>query len=172
MQPYPQAPDLVWPGNLHSTGCLSARAMDTGFSIVVWCLCFGLGCVWARVLAAPRHSWLGCWGVCVCSCARSACTPPLLAGSCGVDVCARAQVSAAPRHSWLRCWGVCVFVCPLRLYAATPGWGVWCGCVFGLGFWLRPATPGWGVGVSVCLCAHSACTPSLPAGLCGVCVCV
>ena len=36
MQPYPQALDLVWPGHLHGTGCLSARAMDTGFPTVVW----------------------------------------------------------------------------------------------------------------------------------------
>ena len=43
MQPYPRAPDLVWPGHLHGTGCVSAQAMDTGFPIVVWCLCLGLG---------------------------------------------------------------------------------------------------------------------------------
>ena len=40
---YPRAPDLVSPGHLHGTGCLSARATDTGFSIVVPCLCFSLG---------------------------------------------------------------------------------------------------------------------------------
>ena len=298
MQPYPRAPDLVWPGQLLGTGCLSARAMDTGFPTVVWRLCLGVGCAWARVSAAPRHSWLGCWGVCalvcalrlypatpgwgarcgcvclgsgfgcappllagvlgcvcagvraplvprhswlgcavwvcvlglgfrlrpaspgwgvgvcVCSCARSACTPPLLAGVCGVGVCAWARVSAAPRHSWLGCWGVCAFLCALRLYPATLGWGVrrgcvclgsgfgcappllagvlgcvcvrvraplvprhsWLGCaalvcVLGLGFRLRPATPGWGVGVCVCSCARSACTPSLLAGVCGVGVC-
>ena len=129
----------------------------------------GVG-VWARVSAAPRHSWLGClgvrvgvcaslvprhswlacaawvcvlrlgfrlrlatpgWGVgvCVCSCARSARTPPLLAGVCGVGVCLWAQVWAAPRHPWLGCWGACVLVCLLLLYPATPGWGVRCGCV-------------------------------------------
>ena len=148
-----------------------------------------LGCVRARAPAplVPCHSWLGCvvwvcvlglgfrlrpatpgWvvGVCVCSCARSACTPPLLAWVCGVGVCAPAWVSAAPRLSWLGCSGVCVFVCPLRLFPATPGWGVWCVCVYSgsgfgcarhswLGFWgvcvfvcplrLYPATPGWGV---------------------------
>ena len=26
-------------------------------------------CAWARVLAAPRHSWLGCWDVCLFVCA-------------------------------------------------------------------------------------------------------
>ena len=186
---------------------------------------------WARLSATPRHSWLGCWGVCVfvcalrlypatpgwgvgvcvCLCALSACTPPLVAGVCGVGVCALARVLAAPRHSWLGCWHVCVFVCAFRLYPATPGWGVRCGCVclgfgfgcappllsgvlgcvcvcvrsllvprhswlgcavwvsmLGLGFRLRPATPGWGVGLSVFLCARSACTPPLLAGVCGV----
>ena len=82
-------------------------------------------CVWARVSAAPRHSWLGCWGVCV-----------------GV------LAPLVPRHSWLGC-------------------AAWV-CVFGLGFRLRPATPGWGVGVCVCWCPHSACTPPLLAGGCGV----
>ena len=86
-------------------------------------------------------------GVCVCSCARSACGPPLLAGVCGVGVCARARVSAAPRHSWLGCWGVCVFVCPLRLYPATPGWCVWCVCV--------------------CLGSGVGCAPPLLAGVLG-----
>ena len=150
-----------------------------------------LGCVCVRMPAplVPRNSWLGCarwvcvlwlgfwlrpatpgWGVgvCACSCARSACTLPLLAGVCGVGVCVWVRVSAAPRHSWLGCWGVCVFVCALRLYPATRGWGVRRGCVFGLGFWLRPATPGWGVGVCVCWCARSACTLPLVAGVCGV----
>ena len=298
MQPYFRSLDLVWPGHLHGTGCLSARAMDTGFPTVVWCLCVGPGCVWARVSAAPRHSWLGCWGrcvfvcllrlypttpgwgvrcgcaclgsgfgrpatpgwgvgVCVCSCARSACTPPLLAGvcgalrlypatpgwgvrrgcvcfglvfgcaplllagllgcvrvrvpaplvprhswlgcaarsactppllarSCGVAVCALAWVSAAPRNSWLGFWGVRVLVRPLRLYPATPGWGVRRGCVcFGLGF--DCALPLL-AGVLGCLCvrvctplvprhswlgcaARSACTPPLLAGMCGVAVC-
>ena len=55
--------------------------------------------------------------------ATTACTPPLLAGVCGVGVCAWAWVSAAPRHSWSGCWGVCVLVCVLLLYPATPGWG-------------------------------------------------
>ena len=173
----------------------------------------GVGvCAWAQVSAAPRHSWLGCavwvcvlvlgfrlrpaspgWGVgvCVCLCLRSACTPPLLAGVCGVGVGAWAPVSAAPRHSWLGCWGsVCACVrasdCIPPLLAGVCGVGVcawapvsaaprhsWLGCavwvcVLGLGFRLRPATPGWGVGVCLCLCVRSACTPPLLAGVCGV----
>ena len=171
------------------------------------------GCAWVQVSAAPRHSWLGCLGVCVllwalplypatpgwgvrrgcvclgsgfgcappllagvlgcaCWCACSPCTPPLLAGVCDVGVCAWVRVSAAPCHSWLGCWGACVLLCALRLLPATPGWGVRCRCVcFGSGFQLRPASPGWAVGVCVCLCACSACTPPLLAGVCGVGVC-
>ena len=108
----------------------------------------GSVCVCVRVPLVPRHSWLGCaawvrvpglvfrlrpatpsWGVgvCVCLCARSACTPPLQAGVCRVGVCAWTRVSAPARHSWLGCWVVCVFVCALCLYPATPGWDVRCG---------------------------------------------
>ena len=133
---------------------------------------FGCVCARARAPLVPRHSWLGCvvwvcvfglgfrlrpaspgWGVgvCVCSCAPSACTPPLLAGVCGVGVCAWAWVSAAPRHSWLGCSGVCVFVCPLHLFPTTPGWGVWC--------------------VRVCLGSGLSCAPPFLAGVLG-CVCV
>ena len=89
----------------------------------------------------------------MCWCARSACTPPLLAGVCGAGVCALTRVLAAPRRSWLGCWGVCVFVCVLRLYPATPGWGVQCGCV--------------------CLGSAFGCAQPLLAGVLGcVCVCV
>ena len=111
----------------------------------------GVG-TWARLEAAPRHSWLGCWGVCVFVCALRlypatpgrglrcgcvclisgfGCVPPLLAGVLGVFV----------------------FVGALRVYPATPRWGVRCGCVcFGLG---------------------CGCTPPLLAGVFGcVCVCV
>ena len=128
-------------------------------------------CVWARVSAAPRQSWLGCWAVCVlvwalclhpatpgwgarrgCVCLGSGfgCTPPLLAGVLGC-VCAGAGALFAPRHSWLWC-------------------APWL-CLFGLGFLLRPATPGWGVGVGVCWCACSSCTPPFLAGVCGLGVC-
>ena len=149
--------------------CSSARSACTQPLLAGVC---GVGvCAWARVSAAPRHSWLGCWGVLVCLCARSACTPPLLAGVCGVGLCAWARVSAAPRLSWLGCWGVCLFVCALRLYPATLGWGVWRACVcLGSGFGCTPALLA-GVLGCACSCALSACTPPLLAGVCGVGVC-
>ena len=172
MQPYHRSPDLVWPGHLHGTGCLSARAMDTWLPTVALRLCLGLGCGWVRVWAAPRYSWLGCWGVCALVCALrlypatpgwgvrcgcvwlgsgSGCAPPLLAGVSGfVSACVRALL--APRHSWLRC---AAWVCVLRL-----------------GFRLRPANRGWGVGVCVCSCARSACTQPLLAQVRSVGVCV
>ena len=126
-------------------------------------------CVWARVSAAPRHSWLGCWGVCVlvcvlllylasprwgvrlgCVCLGSGfgCAPPLLAGVLGC-VCARVRAPLATCHSWLGC-AVCV-------------------CVFGLGFLVRPTTPGWAVRCG-CVCSGSGfgCAPPLLAGVCGV----
>ena len=172
----------------------------------------GLGvCAWTRVSAAPRHSWLGCWamcvlvcalrlhpatpdwgavwacvfglgfrlrpatpgwgfGVCVCWCACCSCTPPLLAGVCGLGVCARAPVSAAPRHSWLGCWAVCVLLCALRLHPATPGRGPRRGFVCsGSGFGCAPPLLAglWGCG---CVCSGSGfgCAPPLLAGFCGL----
>ena len=149
--------------------------LGLGFRLRPATLGWGVGvcvCLCARSPLVPRLSWLGCaacvcvlglglrlrlttagWGVgsCVCLCARSACTPPLLAGVCCVGVCAWARVSAASRNSSLGC-------------------AVWV-CMLGLGLWLRPATPGWGVGVCPCLCLRSACTPPLLAGVCGVGVC-
>ena len=159
-----------------------------------WLGCWGVCvCVCVRAPLVPRHSWLGCavwvcvlglgfrprpatpgWGVGVCVClrARSACTPPLLAGVCGVAVCAWARVSAAPRHSWLGCWGVCVFVCALRLYPATPGWGVRRRCVcLGSGFGCAPPLL---VGVLgfVCVCARAPLVPRHSWLGCAVWVCV
>ena len=116
------------------------------------------GCaVWVRVLglgvsAAPRHPWLGCWGVCVLVCALRlypatpgwvvrlgclcwgsglGCALFLLAGVLGC-ACACERAPLVPRHSWLGC-------------------AVWAG-VFGLRLWLRPAFPGWGVGVCMFVC--------------------
>ena len=190
--------------------CLCARSTCTPPLLAGVC---GVGvCVWARVSAAPRHSWLGWWGVCVlvcvlplypatpgwgvrflcvclgwgfgcappllaevlgcaCLCACSPCTLPLLAGARGVGVCVWVRVSAAPRHSWLGCWGVCVPVCVLRLYPATPSWGVRCGCgCLGWGLGCAPPVLA-GVLGCACLCACSPCSPLLLAGVCGVGVC-
>ena len=64
MQPYPRSPDLVWPGHLHATSCLSARAVGTGFPTVVRRLCLGPVCGWMWVLLTPPvlGSWVGAFG--------------------------------------------------------------------------------------------------------------
>ena len=136
MQPYPRSPDLVWPGHLHGTGCLSARAVGTGFSTVVRRLSLGPGCGWVWVFLTPPvlagilggGVWarfvvlsLFCrlfvvfvvglrfrpaYGTCVVACAL--CLPPAVSGS-GLR-CGRAcwaRVSAVPDPSWLGCQGVC-----------------------------------------------------------------
>ena len=178
-------------------GCLCAPLAPSHS----WPRLRGVGvCVWARVSAALRHSWLGCWSVCVlrlhpatpgtgarcgCVCLGSGfgCALPLLAGVLG---CVRAPL--APSHSWprLRGVGVCVWA---RVSAAPchPWLGCWAVCVLRL----HPATPGHGCAVWVCvfglgfrlcpatpgsgvgLCACSACTqPLLATGArCG-CVCL
>ena len=168
MQPYPRALDLVWPGQLHGTGCLSARALDTGFPTVVWCLCLGPGCGWLWVSV----------------------TPPVLAGVLGGCVWVRFVVSSlfcrlgfvvfvvglgfrpAPYLSWLGIWDArgCVRAppAPRRFRFRCVVWA----CVLGSGFRLRPATPWGGVGVFVCSCARPAWSPASPGwGCCaGVCV--
>ena len=90
-------------------------------------------CAWARVSAAPRHSWLRCCGVCVFVCVSrlvpfrswlgvrcgGVCSglgcyrvPPLLAGVLGrVCVCLRALLVRCP--SWLGC----------AVWACVPGLG-------------------------------------------------
>ena len=135
MQPNPGSPDLVWPGHLHGTGRLSARAVGTGFPTVVRRLCLGPGCGWVWVLSTPpvlARVLGGCvWArfvvlsffcrlfvvfvvelrfwpayeTCVVSCALH--LPPTVSGL-GVR-CGRAcwaRVSAVPRPSWLGCRGV------------------------------------------------------------------
>ena len=112
------------------------RPATPGWGVRRGCVCLGSGSGCAPPLLA---------GVLGCAC--SPCTPPLLAGVCGVGVCVWVRVSAAPRHSWLGCWGVCVLVYVLRLYPATPGWGVRCG--------------------RVCSGSGFGCAPPLLAGVCG-----
>ena len=189
MQPYPRSPDLVWPGYLHGTGCLSARAMDTGFPTVA--------------PLAPSHSWHGCavwvcviglgfrlrpatpgWGVGLCVC--SACTQPLLAtgarcgcvclGSgfgcappllAGVLGCVRAPL--APSHSWPRVRGVGVCVWAPASAAPRHSWlGCWAVCMLRL----HPATPGLRCAVWVCVFALGfRLRPATPGWGVGLCVC-
>ena len=149
-----------------------------------WLGCWGVhNCV--RPPLVLRHSWLGCavcvcvlglgfWlrpatpgrgvVVCVCLCVRSACTPPLLAGLCGVGVCALARVSAAPRHSWLGCAvSACVLGLWFGLRPATLGRGARCGCVsLGSGFGCAPPLL---AGVLGCVCA-CVCAPLVPRPSC------
>ena len=116
MQPYPRSPDLVWPGHLHGTGCLSARAVGTGFPTVVRRLCLGPGCGWVWVLL----------------------TPPVLAGVLGGCVWARFVVLSLFCRLFVvfvvglrfrPAYGTCVVACALRLPPAVSGSGVRCGCV-------------------------------------------
>ena len=150
MQPYPRSLDLVWPGHLYGTGCLSARAVGTGFPTVVRRLCLGPGCGWVWVLLTPpvlAGVLGGCvwarfvvlslfcrlfvvfvvglrfrpaFGSCVVSCALR--LPPAVSGS-GVR-CGRAcwaRVSAVPRPSWLGCRGVFFALFFLALWCALLG---------------------------------------------------
>ena len=159
--------------------CMARAASVPGLWTLGFLLLCG-ACVWVLVVLG-----LGFWlrpatpgwgdGVCVCLRARSACTPPLLAGLCIVPVCAWARVSAAPRHSWLGCLCLSVLVCPLHFYPATPRWGVRWGCVcLGSGFGCAPPLLAGVCGVGVCAWARVfGCAPPLLAGVFGcVRVCV
>ena len=149
----------------------AAQALGCSLTPGLW-ISFGRATCMARAASVPGLWRLGfltvVWHLCLGL--RCACAPPLLAGLCGVGVCAWAPVSAAPCHSWLGCCGRFVLVCPLRLYPATPGWGVGCGCVcLGSGFGCaKPLL----AGVLGCVCLDSGfgCAPSLLSGVL-VCVC-
>ena len=116
MQPYPRSPDLVWPGHLHGTGCLSARAVGTGFPTVVRRLCLGPVGGWVWVLL----------------------TPPVLAGVFGgcvwarfvvLSLCCRLFVVFVVRVRCRPAYGTCVVSWVPRLPPAVSGSGVRCGCV-------------------------------------------
>ena len=128
--------------------CLSARSAGT-LPLLVGVRGAG-GYAWALAMAAPGHSWLGCWGL-------------------GV------RALLVPRHSWLGCavwvrvlglgsrlrpaspgWGVGVCVCALRWYPVTPGSGVGV-CVCALRWY--PASSGWDFGVCVCVWARVSAGP-------------
>ena len=132
MQPYPRAPDLVWPGHLHGTGCLSARAVGTGFPTVGLRLWLGPGCGWSWVLFTPARCGWGLGWVCL----GSVCgVVPLLPAVCGVrglalvsacfrDLCGFVRVSLAPRRFRFRC---AVWACLLARVSAVPR-PSWLGC--------------------------------------------
>ena len=136
-QPYPRAPDLVWPGHLHGSGCLSARAVGTGFPTVGLRLWLGPGCGWSWVLFTPARCGWGLGWVCL----GSVCgVVPLLPAVCGVpgwalvsacfrDLCGFVRVSLAPRRFRFRC---AVWACVLGpgLSFAPPFLAGLSGCVF------------------------------------------
>ena len=137
MQPYPRAPDLVWPGHLHGTGRLSAQAMDTGFPTVVWRFCLGPGCAWARVSVTPP-TLAGVFGWCVWV---QVVVSPLRFRLGFVVYAVGFGFCLVPHHSWLRFWRVRGCVCALPVPRRSRlGCAVWV-CVLGLRFRLRPATP-------------------------------
>ena len=134
MQPYPRSPDLFWPCHLHGRGCLSARAVGTGFPTVVRRLCLGPGCGWVWVLL----------------------TPPVLAGVLGGCVWARFVVLSLFCRLFvvfvvgLRFWpayGTCVVSCALRLPPAVSSSGVRCGRACRARVWAVPPALCWVVGV-------------------------
>ena len=89
----------------------------------------------------PRPATPG-WGVglCLCLCARPACTPPFLAGVCGVGECAGLGLRLYPA---LLGWGVRVCVRSCVCPACTPPvLAGCCVCVCGFGFCLLSGSPG------------------------------
>ena len=152
----------------------------------------GLGvCAWARVAAAPRHSWLGCWGVCVLPCALRlssatsgwgvrcrcvclgsvfGCALPLLAGVLGCACLCACSPCTPPLLA-----GVCgVRVCVWVRVSAAPQHS-WLGCLgVCVVVWTLPlylATPGWGVRCGCgCLGSGFGCAPPPLAGVLG-CAC-
>ena len=107
------------PGTGARCGCV---CLGSGFGCAPPLLagvCFVGVCARAKVLAAPRHSWRGCWAVCVLVCALClhpatprwgarcgcvclgsgfGCATPHLAGVLGC-VCALVRAPLAPSHS-------------------------------------------------------------------------
>ena len=99
----------------------------------------GVGvCGWTRVLAALRHSWLGCWGVCVFVFVLRLYPATLGWGvRCGCG-CFGSGFGCAPA---LLVWVLGCMCVPVRarLYPATAGLGLRCGGMFfGSGFGCAP----------------------------------
>ena len=137
MQPYPRSPDLVWPGHLHGTGCLSARAVGTGFRYCCVAFVFGSGWRLGAGFVNPASPGLGLGWVClgmVCG------VVPLVSAVCGVrgwasvsacfcDVCGFVGAPLAPRLFRFR---RAVWACVLGpgLACAQPFLAGLSGCVF------------------------------------------
>ena len=168
------------------SGCV---CLDSGFrctapflagvlGCVFWCLrsvctppiltrvCVPDVCPWARVSAAPRQSWLGCWALCfACALCLYSANP---SWRCAVCVCVFGLgFRLRPVNP---CWGVglCALVCALRLYSANPCSGVRCGCVcLGSGFGCALPVVAGLMGCVFSSCCF-ACTPPILAGMCAV----
>ena len=164
MQPYPRSPDLVWPGHLHGTGCLSARAVGTGFSYCCAAFVFGSGWRLGVGFVNPASPGWGLGWVClgtvcgvvplvsaVCgvrgwaSVSACFCPPPFPAQACGVGVCAGPGSRLCPALlGWVL--GVCFlrFCCFFFFfgvpYPGGPLFLAWC-CRFWVG---GPPVPLWG----------------------------
>ena len=142
------------PPILAGVRCCGCVCLGSGFrcaSLLLARVMLGVCVVFCalRLSPAPSSSDVRCW--CVCFDSSLGCATPLVAGVLGcVRVCVRAPL--VPCHSWMDC-------------------AVWVS-VLGLAPPLRPATPGWCVGMCVCLCARSARTPPIQAGVRRVGVCV
>ena len=109
MQPCPGSPDLVLPGHLHGTGCLSARAVGTGFPTVVRRFCLGRVCRWVWVLLTPPvlAGFLGGFLGTVCGVvflASAVCGVRgwALVSACLWDMCGFVRAPFAPRRFWFR----------------------------------------------------------------------
>ena len=148
MKPYPRAPGHVLPGHLHGTGCLSGRAMDTGFPTAVWRahLVSGFPLPWllwvwvsgsvrvqVSVSACPLPVPARARGVCgwIWAAAGSMCV--CLGAGCGVGGGYESRgVAPSPPLFWM---GVVVVLgCGLGCYPPPPwsvcGWCVWVGVSF------------------------------------------
>ena len=165
MQPYPRSPHLVWPGHLHGTGCLSARAVGTGFSYCCAAFVFGSGWRLGVGFVNPASPGWGLGWVClgtVCG------VVPLVSAVCGVrgwasvsacfwNVCGFVGAPLAPRcfrfrravwacvlgpglgcaQPFLAVFSGCVFCAFCFLFFSRALWSLSLHCLsFGLGWWL------------------------------------
>ena len=127
---------------------------STGSDVLPRCVCLdlGFGC------APPFLT--GLLGR-VCRCARSAYTPPILAGVCCVFEWVRILGFQPAISGWHL--GACVVVCALRRHLPSPDWALHCGCVYlGAGFGCAPPFLA-GLPGCVCFCG---CHPLLPSQSC------